>query len=310
MSNLEKNQNLIFTKITGSKPPILQKFYCTNILNWKDDCDCYFDILNTDYPFLHKHSYWELTLLIRGLLINHINNTTQTFEGGDCFIMRPDDKHAIYTKNKDKASNIILINFVVSNDYMRKVLDTYGDDIYDRLINEKNALKFALNTSILSDIINDCYKVQLTNSIDSRNAKIFCKVLVNRILSEIIEQHLLNSNKKPKWLNSFLDYLNSPDSFSKTIKEISQFTPYSYSRLSHLFKEWFNTSIIDYRNSIKLEYAKSLMQNGQNNISEIAYILGFNSMSYFTHLFKNKYGIAPIKYKNNFLKSMSFNQKN
>ncbi len=306
MNNTEKKQSLIFTNIKCSKPPIMQSFYCTNNLNWKNDCDCYFDILNTSYPFLHTHSYWEITLLIRGTLVNQINNVNYNFGSGDCFVMRPDDKHAIYTSNKNVDNNILLINFVISSNYMKEMLNIYEHSIYDVLINEKNVLKYTLGTSFLSEIVNGCFKVQLTNTIDVNKAKIYCKALINRIISGIIEQKSQGIQKKPEWLDSFLSYLNSVDSFDKTIKEISQLTPYSYSRLSHLFKEWFNTSIIDYRNSIKLEYAKSLIQNGKNNISEVAYILGFNSLSYFTNIFKKKYGVAPIKYKNEFSKNMLY----
>lgn len=45
--------------------------------------------------------------------------------------------------------------------------------------------------------------------------------------------------------------------------------------------------------SIRLEKAKQLLQDGDMNVSEIAYAVGYASPSYFSKSFKDKYGIAP-----------------
>lgn len=56
-------------------------------------------------------------------------------------------------------------------------------------------------------------------------------------------------------------------------------------------------SISDHINNIRLEKSKELLLNSNQNISEIAYSLGFSSPNYFSTSFKNKYGVSPKEFK-------------
>ncbi len=46
----------------------------------------------------------------------------------------------------------------------------------------------------------------------------------------------------------------------------------------------------------KMQMALDLLKNNNHSISEIADTVGYNSSSYFTHAFKNRYGILPTSY--------------
>jgi len=56
-------------------------------------------------------------------------------------------------------------------------------------------------------------------------------------------------------------------------------------------------SISDYINSQRLSKAKSLLQDTDLNISEIAYEVGYASPGYFSTSFKNKYGATPKQFR-------------
>ena len=62
-----------------------------------------------------------------------------------------------------------------------------------------------------------------------------------------------------------------------------------------LFKEYTGLSPIDYRNSLRLEEARSKLQSGEYNVSEVAELCGFSSISFFTRSYKKKYGYSPKK---------------
>ncbi len=49
-------------------------------------------------------------------------------------------------------------------------------------------------------------------------------------------------------------------------------------------------------NKFRLEKAKEMLLNNKGSISEIAYACGFNSLSYFSRAFKDKYGKTPSSY--------------
>ncbi|MBN2735868.1 MAG: helix-turn-helix transcriptional regulator [Spirochaetales bacterium] len=63
--------------------------------------------------------------------------------------------------------------------------------------------------------------------------------------------------------------------------------------LHHHFRRDFKTYIMD----LKLEKAKEILKNTNNNISEIAYFLGFKYPSYFNRIFLRAYGLSPGEYR-------------
>lgn len=69
----------------------------------------------------------------------------------------------------------------------------------------------------------------------------------------------------------------------------------SEASLRRLFREYTGKSPIEYRNDIRLTRAKSKLQSGEFNVSEVAYESGFDNLSFFTRLYKKKYGYTPKK---------------
>ena len=62
-------------------------------------------------------------------------------------------------------------------------------------------------------------------------------------------------------------------------------------------KAILGVSISDYIQNIRLEKAKTLLQETQLSISEIAYVTGFSSPNYFSTSFKNKFDNSPKAYR-------------
>lgn len=67
----------------------------------------------------------------------------------------------------------------------------------------------------------------------------------------------------------------------------------SYAKLETAVKEKAGLTPVKYINEIKLVKAKELLQNQDTPIKEIAFYLGFKSLSYFGKYYKNKYGSTP-----------------
>lgn len=71
------------------------------------------------------------------------------------------------------------------------------------------------------------------------------------------------------------------------------------------FQVLFETSVNEYIKDYRLDYAKDLLENSDLNITEITYKIGINSRSYFSKLFKDRYGISPKDYMSQMQKSKS-----
>lgn len=66
--------------------------------------------------------------------------------------------------------------------------------------------------------------------------------------------------------------------------------------LQNGFKNLFHTSVNEYIKNYRIDRAKVLIENSELNITEITYKIGINSRSYFSKLFKARFGISPSEY--------------
>ena len=67
-------------------------------------------------------------------------------------------------------------------------------------------------------------------------------------------------------------------------------------KLKSGFKEMYGNTVGGYLLDYKMNSAKTLLDQGRLQVSEVAYTLGYGSASHFISAFKKKYGITPKKY--------------
>lgn len=67
----------------------------------------------------------------------------------------------------------------------------------------------------------------------------------------------------------------------------------SHSTMYRKIKALTGITINEYIRKIRLRRSMQLLQTGDYNVSEAAYMSGFNTMSYFRTCFKNEYGYSP-----------------
>lgn len=91
------------------------------------------------------------------------------------------------------------------------------------------------------------------------------------------------------------DYVRENLSVEYLAKEVGT----NINKLQEGFKYMFDLTVNKYMQQVKLEKAKELLINSEKNISEIVNIIGLTNRSYFSKIFREKYGVSP-KY---FLKS-------
>jgi DNA-binding response OmpR family regulator len=103
------------------------------------------------------------------------------------------------------------------------------------------------------------------------------RVLIDKA-TQIVEQHL---NDKEFVVDHLADHLGiSTSSMYRKLKMLTNQSP---------------TEFVRY---IRLKKAIRLMNDGNTNVDEIGFAIGFNSHSYFTSSFKKQYGKTPSEYMN------------
>lgn len=105
------------------------------------------------------------------------------------------------------------------------------------------------------------------------------------------------SHARNDLLSDVLTYMNERITEPLTVEEICHAFYISRSSLQALFKTHLNTSPKNYLINIKLQKSKELIRANQYTISEIAYMLGFSSIHYFSRLFKRYFHTTPSDYQ-------------
>ena len=87
------------------------------------------------------------------------------------------------------------------------------------------------------------------------------------------------------------------DNAEFSVENLADLLNISRIQLYRKIKAMFDVNVSDYISNIRLVQAKSMLQNPELTISEIAYKTGFSSPNYFSTVFKNKFGVSPNVYR-------------
>lgn len=94
-----------------------------------------------------------------------------------------------------------------------------------------------------------------------------------------------------------IDYVYSHIKDRITIEDLADYTGFSTSYLSRLFKQEIGISVSDYIREKKIEKAQNLLKYCDYSLIEIANYLSFSSQSHFIQSFKKLVGMTPKKYR-------------
>lgn len=109
------------------------------------------------------------------------------------------------------------------------------------------------------------------------------------------EGHAANANNA--MVARAIEYLNTHFSEPLTVEEISDHVGFSKYYFCRRFKEVTGKTVVDYINFLRCVNAKRLISSGQYNVSESAYMSGFNNLSYFSKTYIKHMGHSPSEEK-------------
>ena len=109
----------------------------------------------------------------------------------------------------------------------------------------------------------------------------------------------LNNDENLKKIARAKDIILKDIKNPPSLIELSKMINLSLKNLKKGFKEIYGKPVFKYLFDFKMERAKQLLSNGNLNVNEVSYDLGYSSSSHFIAAFKKKYGITPRTYTNN-----------
>lgn len=112
---------------------------------------------------------------------------------------------------------------------------------------------------------------------------------------------LANIARKSKTNHERLDYIislmNDIENYGLTLDDYAKISHLSKSQFIRQFKQYTGQTPINYRNRIVVEIIIWYLENTDYRISEIAEILKFDNIYYFSSMFKKQTGLSPAKYR-------------
>lgn len=180
--------------------------------------------------------------------------------------------------------------------WQRKCVRFRRNALFDLLVNryfQKDHLIIPLKNPERIEKIMDEFKKTLEND---PMAKSEISGLFLRLLCEIRFQQ--DQQNIPEVLRNALDYIQihyKESSLSR--QKIANAANVSIRTLNRFFQEYRKDTLVNTVSSLRLEYARSLLERSLFSIKEIANESGFESANFFSRRFRLKYGITPQEYR-------------
>ena len=96
-------------------------------------------------------------------------------------------------------------------------------------------------------------------------------------------------------------YMNSHVAEKITAEDLANIAQLSVGHFTKIFKSVTGAPPIDFLNMLRLNKARNMLVDDGKNITEIARACGFNTSSYFSSCFLEKYRMSPTAYRQNFM---------
>jgi len=221
--------------------------------------------------------------------------------------------HVHFPKDKKLEVNIIQI---VRHNFLKKRttnVSSLNNRLYDVFVDTDHDNRFAHYGALnlrMSDYIKKLKKIKSKGMV--RILKI--ESIVYDMLSLHIEQHnkfqrgvqlpVSLSKTELKIIRKFGNKIIKDPSFNYALDELSIETGLSQAKLQDGFRFLYNRTVTEYVRHIRLETSRELMRSADLNVSQVVYSIGFTSRSYFSKIFKEKFGITPNEYRKNALNNL------
>lgn len=235
---------------------------------------------------LHIHDFYEWELVLSGDAITVINGIEYPASKGAVFFLTPSDVHSYHAEEGVTVINLsftpdvmeysVLLEMLYPMDYLvgqadetlLGILAFYARQI-GRLIKKPDRFTEKQVSALMTCLLVEMHHISTVKA--SRPARQIDCLPVQKALW-LIHAHF----REELSLSSLAKQIGIPSS-----------------TLGKKFAGYYGIGFRQYLMNIRLQYARSLITNTHETLTDIAYYSGFNSLSYFQRAFLGKYGVSP-----------------
>ncbi|MDQ8141438.1 AraC family transcriptional regulator [Chryseobacterium sp. CFS15] len=257
-------------------------------------------------PF-HRKDDAVLTCVIEGKIDSYhqgIENSCHLKPQSCALVYGPQDNEHFICENQYIESIAIGINKKFFIDLLQNE-DPWLHEIINKMEKNqpfsfsKNVYKltphmYAILRKIKETKYKDSFKVlylqSLMNELLLLQFKEICSEEINLSKNNVNQVDL----RKLKDIKAYIE-TNILEDFS--LDSLARISGLNTFKLKTGFKEVYGSSVFEHIRSLRMQLASDMLLNGSNNVSEVAYILGYSHVQHFSTAFKKYYGKTPGQFK-------------
>ncbi|MGV3757367.1 MAG: helix-turn-helix domain-containing protein [Verrucomicrobiota bacterium] len=108
---------------------------------------------------------------------------------------------------------------------------------------------------------------------------------------------LQQANSEPPVIRKAKEFIHEHQAEDITLGQVAKSVNTSTFYFCKIFKKYSGLNFTDYVSRVRIEKAKNLLLNPNLRVSEIAYEVGFQSLTHFNRVFKRIVGQSPTQYR-------------
>ena len=261
----------------------------------------YFEF-SKDYRFSgEKHNFWEIVYVDKGIITVVAEDKQIQLKHGEMIFHKPGEWHNIIADGIT-AANVAIVTFgsnSVAMDFFKEKIFTVGQEQKNLIAKIISEYSNAFNTP-LNDIFTNSLSAKSTPMFGSEQliCQYLCELLITFIRQNTVNKQrtLISINVENATANMLVNYMIDNIGKKLTIKHLTDYASSNKMTVTRIFKNCFNMSPIEYFIHLKIELGKKYLRENNYNVTQIAELLGYSSVHYFSAQFKKSIGMSPTEY--------------
>lgn len=235
----------------------------------------------------HTHNHTELFFIVSGKGQFLIQDHVFPVDVNNLVIINPNVTHTEDSLNAQPLEYIVL-----------------GIDGIELATNENSNGQFCILDHLESVEISPCLRnilreMELKNTGYEDICQAYMEILIIRLMRNTAvtvqaEPQVISGNRQCAAIKRYID-LHFKEAL--TLDLLSGEAHMNKYYLSHAFKREYGVSPINYMISRRIDESKYLLAETDLSMSQIAQLLGFSSLSYFSQVFRKTQGVSPMEFR-------------
>lgn len=267
----------------------------------------YYEINGKKGEFLlpmHWHEEIELTYIESGAGNYYLDLCELSVTGGDILVIPPGTLHASKLTHEHQ---IITRTFVFHLNALNSLqTDSCAVKYFAPLVHGEFATPIIIHkdspgyNAILQAFLQtlDCYRTKENGyelAVKSYLFLLFYQMFHHNIFQK--KRGTQHAQQTPELLKKVINHIHTNYASHITVAELAALCDFSEYHFMRFFKKYVGMTCIDYINNYRLDVASVMLKETDSSIMEIALDTGFNNISYFNKVFKNKFHVTPSEYR-------------